>query len=260
VAGFGLTALRSVAPNRRVARDPVLQLARRSHPMSTDPPGGRLRAVVFDLDGLIFNTEDLYEQVGSEVLRRRGKTMTDQLLNEMMGRKTPVALQIMIDHHGLDDTVDTLAAETYAIFDTILDEHLRLMPGLAELIDRLDALGIPKAIATSSRRAFARSVLSRFDLEPRFQFVLTAENIEHGKPDPDIYLSCARLFGVEPEEMMVLEDSETGCRAGVGAGAFTVAVPHGRSQTHDFSGVRLVADTLADPRIYRALGIAASDG
>src|SRR5688572_11111406 len=79
-----------------------------------------VRAVVFDLDGLMFNTEELYQQVGSELLRRRAKTFDVELLDQMMGRPPRIALQMMIDWHALDDTVAQLSAETEEIFPEIL--------------------------------------------------------------------------------------------------------------------------------------------
>src|SRR5581483_446563 len=115
-----------------------------------DPP----RAVVFDLDGLMFNTEELYQYVGGEVLRRRGCQFTPELLDAMMGRPGHVALKIMIDWHGLDATVEELAAESDEVFAGILPDRLEVMPGLLELLDTLERRSIPKAIATSIRRAF----------------------------------------------------------------------------------------------------------
>lgn len=216
------------------------------------------RAVVFDLDGLMFNTEELYQAVGTELLRRRSCEFTAELLDRMMGRPGKVALQIMIDFHGLDATVEQLENETDVIFEPILDERLQMMAGLAELLDALERAGIPKAIATSSRRTFVCNVLRRFDLEPRFQFILTAEDVVDGKPNPEIYLKAAARFGLSPNEIAVLEDSENGCRAAVRAGAAAVAVPGGHSLRHDFAGARFVADSLRDVRIYRLLGLASA--
>jgi HAD superfamily hydrolase (TIGR01509 family) len=220
--------------------------------MSASP---RFKAVVFDLDGLLFNTEELYNFVGTELLGRRGKDFPPELLHQIMGRPQPVALQLMIDWHALDATVEMLAAETEVVFAQILDERLEFMPGAVPLLAALEAAGIPKAIATSSGRKFAHNILGRFQLVPRFAFILTCENVTHGKPDPEIYLTAARQFGVSPAEMMVFEDSQNGCRAAVAAGAYAVAVPNGPSAKHDFSGAALVATSLADPRIYAALGL-----
>lgn len=217
----------------------------------------RIRAVVFDLDGLMFNTEELYNHVGREMLRRRGHVCTDDLLQRMMGRPARVALQIMIDEHRLDDTVELLQLETDAIFDTMLDDRLRTMPGLLRLLGALETAELPKAIATSSSLGFARRVLDPFDLEARFAFILTAADVVDGKPHPEIYLKAAQRFSVAPPEMLVLEDTQTGSRAASSAGAFTVAVPGGPSRNQDFSMAHLVAESLVDPRLWERLGLPA---
>lgn len=216
----------------------------------------KLGAVVFDLDGLMFNTEELYQHVGAEMLRRRGHEWTQELLDAMMGRPTPVAMAIMIEHHALDDTVAGLTRETDEIFLSILDERLEPLPGLFELLGALEAHNIPKAIATSSGRAFVENVLSRFELVPRFTKILTAEDVTEGKPHPQVYQKAAAALGLTPAEILVLEDSENGCRAAIDAGAYAVAIPGDHSRNHNFTGAALVADSLADQRIYAALGIA----
>jgi HAD superfamily hydrolase (TIGR01509 family) len=213
------------------------------------------RAVVFDLDGLMFNTEELYQEVGSELLRRRGYEFTQELLDQMMGRPSQVALQIMIDTHALQATVEELLTETDEIFPEILRTRLAPMPGLVELLDALEQNAIPKAIATSSRRSFVERVLNTFHYQPRFSPILTSEDITHGKPHPEIYLQAAWRLKLQPGEMAVLEDSQNGCRAAVAAGALTIAVPGIHSRQHDFSGAALIADTLGDQGIYQLLGI-----
>jgi len=209
----------------------------------------RIEAVAFDLDGLLVNTEELYQHVGSELLRRRGRTFEPDLLDAMMGRPQKVSLGIMIEWHGLTDTIETLAAETHEIFQSLLDTELRTMPGAVDLLDRLDAQGIARGVATSSGPEFARDVLSRVGLLERFAFVLTSADVSHGKPHPEIYQTAAQRLGIEPGAMLVLEDSQAGCKAAVAAGAVAVAVPGGHSRRHDFTGARFVAETLADPRI-----------
>jgi HAD superfamily hydrolase (TIGR01509 family) len=211
-------------------------------------------AVVFDLDGLLVNTEELYQHVGSEMLRRRGRTFDADLLDAMMGRPQKVALGVMIEWHGLDDTVETLAAETKVIFESLLDDRLRPMPGAVALVEHLVARGLPRGVATSSGPDFAHDVLGRVGLLDRFGFVLTSADVTQGKPHPEIYETAAGRLGVRPERMLVLEDSAAGCRAAVAAGAVAVAVPGGHSRRHDFTGARLVAESLADPRIHALLG------
>ena len=93
------------------------------------------------------------------------------------------------------------------------------------------------------------------DLAPRFQFILTSDDIVDGKPHPEIYLKAAERFGLPPADLLVLEDSQNGCRAAVAAGTFAVAVPGGHSRRQDFSGASLVLESLADRRLYEVLGL-----
>jgi len=219
-------------------------------PSSPRPP---IRGVAFDLDGLLVNTEELYQHVGDELLRRRGRTFEPELLDRMMGRPQQVSLQIMIDWHGLADTVETLARETGEIFSGLLDTRLEPMPGAVGLVEAVVRRGLPRGVATSSGPEFAHDVLSRVGLRDRFGFLLTSADVTHGKPHPEIYERAAARLGVAPSEMLVFEDSENGCRAAVAAGAVVVAVPGGHSRRHGFTGARFVAESLADPRIGELL-------
>ena len=121
------------------------------------------------------------------------------------------------------------------------------MPGLFELLDLIELKGLPKGVATSSPRDYLENVFGLFNLMPRFPVALTAESVTHGKPNPEIYLKAADQLGVHPEEMLVLEDTQTGTRAGAAAGAFVVSVPHEHTATHDFSQAKYVARGLDDP-------------
>lgn len=221
--------------------------------MTHSPVRPPIRGVAFDLDGLLVNTEELYQHVGSELLRRRGRTFEPDLLDQMMGRPQRVSLQIMIDWHGLTDTIETLAHETGEIFVDLLDTRLAPMPGAVAILDAISQRGLPRGVATSSGPDFAHDVLDRVGLRDRFGFVLTSADVTHGKPHPEIYELAATRLGVARAEMLVLEDSENGCRAAVAAGAVVVAVPGGHSRRHDFTGAHLVAESLADPRIARLL-------
>jgi HAD superfamily hydrolase (TIGR01509 family) len=228
--------------------------------MKTIKSPNPLHAVVFDMDGLMFNTEDVYTEVGEELLRRRGHSFTIELKDAMMGLQAKASFETMIEYCHLSETWQEMSIESNRIFIDLLPARLAPMPGLFSLLDALEQADIPKGIATSSCRELVDPCLEPFDLHGRFQFILTAEDIAQGKPNPEIYLTSARHFGVSPAEMMVLEDSHYGCRAAVSAGAFTVAVPSEHSRTHDFSMASLVVESLSDPRIDDALGIKRGNG
>lgn len=213
----------------------------------------QIHAVVFDLDGLMFNTEEVFNQTGTEVLRRRGKTPHPELFLSMMGRRANEAFQVMIDMMQLSDSMDTLKLESEEVFDSLLDEILQPMPGLMTLLEAIERRSLPKAVATSSDRKFLTNILNRFELIERFDYTLTAEDVTHGKPHPEIYLTVAQRLGVSPTNMLVLEDSENGTRAAAAAGAHIISVPHEISRYHDFSQAKGIASSLTDPIILNLL-------
>jgi len=212
-----------------------------------------MQAVTFDMDGLMFNSEDVYTLAGIELLSRRGCQFTPELKDAMMGLAPQRAFEALIDWHALDEPWQTIAAESNEIYLGLLDRHLAIMPGLMELLEALERAAMPKAIATSSSRRLTDACLDPFQLAPRFSFILTSEDITHCKPDPEIYLLAAQRFGIPASEMLVLEDSQNGCRAAAASGAFTVAVPGEHSRRQDFSAANLVIDSLVDHRLYEAL-------
>ena len=176
------------------------------------------------MDGLMFNTEDLYDQVGQQLLSRRNHTFTHDLKMQMMGLPGPVAYQVMIDQLDLEDSTETLQTESDEIFADLLPREIQMMPGLLEVLQQVESLNLPKAIATSSHLDFAKLALGVFNLEPRFEFVLTPKDVTHGKPHPEIYLKAADRLGVTPSEILVLEDSVHGSRAATDAGAVTMTL------------------------------------
>ncbi len=210
-------------------------------------------AVVFDMDGLMFNTEDLYDQVGDAILDRRGQRFTRELKLAMMGLPGDKAFQVMIDRCMLEDSVKQLQEETEALFAEMLPREIRTMPGLLELLDRLEEEDIPKGIATSSHQRFATIALGQFDLAPRFDFVLTAESVTQGKPHPEVYLLAAEKLKVPPRSVLVLEDSHTGSTAAAAAGSCVIAVPTEHSKDCDFSHVHAVADGLHDEIVWETI-------
>lgn len=224
-------------------------------PADFPPPKQPIRAIAFDMDGVLASSEDVYLKVGTETLRRRGKRFEDDLRHEMMGLTPPAALQKMIDWHGLDDTIETLAIESEKTFWELAEGGLHPMPGVHELFDRLDEAGLPRGVVTSGTRDYAERILTAIGVRDRLRFVITANDVTHGKPHPEPYQMALAEHNVEPHEMVVFEDSHNGAKAGVAAGAYTIAVPSLHTDTHDFTGTAFVADTLNDPRIAQVLGL-----
>lgn len=212
-----------------------------------------VRAVVFDLDGLMFDTEALFYRVGCEALAARGRTFTDQIMQAMLGRRAAEVGHVLKDLAGLDEPVEVIMGEIRERFYALMDSAVAPAPGLVALLDYLATLSLPRAVATSSRHSYAERLLTRHALADRFDFVLASEDVVRGKPDPEIYRLAAGRFRVQPSAMLVLEDSPAGLASAKAAGAIAVAVPHQHSPATALSAADLIVPQLDHPDLLRLL-------
>ena len=212
-----------------------------------------IQAVALDMDGLSLNTEDLYEEVGHALMARRGKTYRDDVRKRMTGLPARQAYAVLIEAESLSESWEQLQEESDALFDGILAHRVQPMPGLMELLDELDHLGLPRCIATSSNVTFATRSLGYAGVLSRIDFILTAADVAHGKPAPDIYQLAAVRMKTSTDRMLVLEDSSIGTLAGVRSGAQVIAVPSRHTRGCDFTGARHVVDSLEDALIFELL-------
>jgi HAD superfamily hydrolase (TIGR01509 family) len=212
-----------------------------------------IRAVVFDLDGLMFNTETLFHKVASDLLAARGKVFTPEIMQAMIGRRAVEAGHMLKTLAQLDDSVEDLLAETRARFAAEVDAAVHPTPGLFVLLDRLHQGSFPLAVATSSRRAYAERLLGNHGLLPRFNFILASEDVTRGKPDPEIYRKAVERFEMPAGNVLVLEDSAAGIAAARGAGTFAVGVPHEHSPASGLAEADLIVPRLDDPALLALL-------
>jgi HAD superfamily hydrolase (TIGR01509 family) len=213
--------------------------------MSTAP----ILAVAFDLDGLMFDTEALFARVLAGFLAERGRSLTPAIVAAMLGKRAKEAYPEFKRLTGFDETPDELLGELRRRFTAELDAAVHPTPGLVALLAHLERRGIPRAVATSSRRAYAEGLIVRHGLREHFAFLLTAEDVTRGKPDPEIYRTAATRFGIAPRHLLVLEDSPPGLAAAKGAGAFAVGVPHEHSPESGLSAGDLIVPRLDDPAL-----------
>src|SRR5271166_65874 len=206
-----------------------------------------IRAVVFDLDGLMFDTEALYFRVSSEMVAARGKTFTPEIMRAMIGRRSVEAGYMLKTMTGLNEPLDVLLADVRQRFYAEMETAVHPTPGLFHLLDRLGHHGLPLAVATSSRRSYAAQLLGQHRLLDRFRFVLGSEDVAHGKPDPEIYLTAIERFDVPPRSVLVLEDSPAGVASGRAAGTYVVGVPHEHSPAQALQSADLIVPRLDDP-------------
>jgi len=202
-----------------------------------------VEAVVFDLDGLMFDTEALFHRVSTELLRERGREYTPRIMSAMIGRRPHEAGRALKELTGIEETVDQWLALVRERFAGLLDQTVRPTPGLLDLLERLHGR-VPLAVATSSNRAYALDLLERHGVSARFEFVLGAEDVSQGKPHPEIYQTAAQRLGIKPAAMVVLEDSPPGVEAARRAGATVVAVPHEHSPAEGLTHADLIVPSL----------------
>jgi HAD superfamily hydrolase (TIGR01509 family) len=208
-----------------------------------------MQAVAFDMDGLMFNTEDIYWKAADALLRKRGRKYTQELCAAIMGRTPQYCFELFRERFGFSESWQELQRESEDFFLEFLNDGYSTMPGLTELLEFLEQKRIPKAVCTSSAVRVVDEVLRRKNMKHRFEFVLTAEDITNGKPNPEIYLKAAARFGIEPQEMLVLEDSVAGSQAARTAGAHSVVVLAEHNKDGDFSAANLIVDSLNSPKI-----------
>lgn len=215
-----------------------------------------VRAVVFDLDGLMIDSEPIFYEAACRLLAGRGCTPIPAVIRSMMGMPGRPALALLREGHGLSATVEELATETSQLFYEILGQKpMPLLPGVLDLLDRLEKRGVPKAIATSSRLRYVRRILEPHGLLKRFAFVLTADDVTNGKPAPEIYEKAAAQLGHAAADMVVLEDSPNGLRAAKAAGARCIVVPHALVAREDLAGADAVVPSLDAPLVHELLGL-----
>lgn len=208
-----------------------------------------IRALIFDMDGLMIDTEPLYWEVGREIAREHGRTVADATLRKMMGRDRLASSRIFVEESGVP-----LAAEQVMVLreQKMLERFRRggiePMSGLREILQRFERK-LKLGVATSSPRLLVEAALPAIGVERFFDAMTAGDEITHGKPDPEIYLKTMAKLGVQPAETVVLEDAPAGAMAGKRAGAYVIAVPSPLTAQEDFSQV-------ADTRVSNLLAAA----
>jgi HAD superfamily hydrolase (TIGR01509 family) len=182
-------------------------------------------AVVFDMDGLIFDTESLYRDAMIGAAIECGHVMQLPLYLSTIGLSGESTRALLDAHYGQAFDFDAFWEIASKQFRAMVEVRLCLKTGVVELLDALDEAGLSRAIATSSRHHDVRRHLAAHGLRERFQAVVAEGDYAHGKPNPDPFLKAAERLGVAPELCLALEDSYNGVRAAASAGMMTIMVP-----------------------------------
>jgi HAD superfamily hydrolase (TIGR01509 family) len=217
----------------------------------------RFEAVVFDNDGLLLDTEAAWTRAEEDLFARHGRTFTTDHKRELIGTSPATSaakIEVMLDLPGRG------AALVDELHELVMEEALSgvpARPGALELLDALRSAGVPVGVASNSARPFVERVLSVAGLlDGKLDVVVTASEIDHPKPAPDLYLAACAALGADPARAAALEDSAIGVAAAVAAGMYVIAIPY--FPDLPIEGASLTADSLADPRVAEALGLSPS--
>lgn len=193
------------------------------------PPDAKLprpvRAVVFDMDGLIFNTEDIYRDAVMAIAAEANHDVPLPFYLSTVGLTGAATKLAFIERFGEGFDYDTFWSAASNRFAETVKSQLKLKAGVVELLDLLDQLGLARAICTSSRHEDVRNNLALGGLVGRFQFVIAQGDYAGSKPHPSPFLKAAERLGVAPQSCVALEDSYHGVRSASGAGMMTIMVP-----------------------------------
>lgn len=209
---------------------------------------GPVRGVLFDMDGVILDSEKLYTHFWAQACAAFGYPMTREQALGMRSLNAVAGQQYLSSLFGPDIRFQTIRAERIRQMDLYVAEHgIEAKPGIRELLDFLDDAGIPRAITTASPVDRIHAHLEPLGLLNRFDRVCTAYDVPHGKPEPDIYLYGAASLGLPPKCCLALEDSHTGILSAVAAGCRAVIVPDlDKPEERTLSLAFAQADSLTD--------------
>lgn len=184
-----------------------------------------MKAVIFDMNGVIINDESYHTQSWKAFCKKHGFKLSPQEINEkVMGKRDQDTLKYLFKQKLSSRQINTYSDEREKIVMPLVKRSLQLADGLRKLLDELKQADIPLAIATGSRKGYANFIVANFHLRNYFRHIITAEDITKGKPDPEIYLKAALLLQIKPEDILVFEDSLAGISAAKRAGMKIVGI------------------------------------
>ncbi|HWE02051.1 MAG TPA: HAD family phosphatase [Tepidisphaeraceae bacterium] len=208
-----------------------------------------MQAVIFDMDGLMIDSEGIYWAVARQMAREFGKEVSDDTLGRMMGRAPLESVELYARELGLNRPPEQLMRERDQRVLEIFQGGIEPMPGLMQVVEDLRPR-FKMAVATSARLSFVNIIFGGLGIHRFFDIIQTSDDIHRGKPDPEIYLLAMSKLGVGPQDCFVLEDSSNGSLAGKRAGAYSIAVPSQYTRKQDFSFADYVARDLLDANAH----------
>ncbi|MFA6427712.1 MAG: HAD family phosphatase [Candidatus Magasanikbacteria bacterium] len=216
----------------------------------------KIKAVIFDMDGVMVDSEIHWPEVEKDIWPQFGIKFTPEFKQAIVGINRKDALAYVKQTYGVEIPMEDINVMYNAVGETVYKVKSNLMPGVRTLILACKNFGFDLAIASSSPLEWIEMVLEKFDLKSYFKTVCSTTSMNvPGKPDPAIYSITMRQLGLEPSSVIIVEDSVVGVKSGKASGARVIAVPDKRWSFGDFSQADLVVESLQDKKMYTFLGI-----
>ncbi len=207
-----------------------------------------IQAILSDLDGLLVDSEPHSLASWQAVTARRGAILEPSILDGILGQRLIETARLFVKRYNLSDVPEQPSREKESYQITHLNGQVKPMPGLSVLLDDVERRGVRTAVASSGTRVYVQAVLDEIRLAHQFVTLVTAEDVTHGKPAPDVFLQAARAVDVRPDQCLVLEDAPNGIQAAKAVGMRCVAIPHQYTRGLDLSGADWILASLADVR------------
>jgi len=205
-----------------------------------------IAGIVFDLDGLLLESEQVWDAAREELVRKRGGRWHERAQRDMMGMSSPEWSRYVHEQLGVPDPPEEISAEVVRRLERLYRERLPVIPGAREAVERL-AGRWPLALASSSNRELIDLALELMGVAQDFAATVSSEEVARGKPAPDVYLEAARRLAVDPKAAAAVEDSHNGIRSAKAAGMRVVAIPnrHFPPDEEALAQADVVLDSLA---------------
>jgi HAD superfamily hydrolase (TIGR01509 family) len=219
---------------------------------------GPFRAVIFDLDGVLADSEPWWNQIDSQLLAEYGVTYRGQYHRDVLGVNYRLAVEFYKEAFGLSAPTEELMRRRGEIAVDFFANRVGLFPSSKTVLEQLRQINLRLAVATSSVSASARPFLNRHGLTAFFDVIVTGEEIERGKPEPDIYLRAAEKLGVPADACLVIEDALSGIVAAKAAGMRVAAIPDTRfvdARDYEKQADYLLRDLLEIPTLARSTAV-----
>jgi HAD superfamily hydrolase (TIGR01509 family) len=206
----------------------------------------RYDAVVFDMDGVLLDSEPLHHAVLSELLALDGHTLERPEYEQFIGWTTEAMFDTLISRRGLPLSADEYRARYTDMLLHVLQQPLEPAPGVMALVQRLRELGLGLAVASSSQRLWIDTTLRSLGLSDALTTIVSADDVDRGKPDPAIYVLAARRLGVPPDRCVAIEDSPSGVVSAHAAGMTVLGVRTAYTAHLHLTGADRIVDSLTD--------------